>query len=261
MASNETTNHIVTEYDGNVLRIRMNRPDKKNALSLAMYSAMVKALEEADANPEIRVVLFTGSPTCFTSGNDVMDFMSNPPSDEDAPVIRFLDALAGAGKPLMAAVCGTAIGLGTTMLLHCDLVVAGDNARFRMPFVNLGLCPEAASSYLLPRVVGYARAAELILLGESFGAEEALALGLVNTVGPPEEAEGLAMAKARALAAQPPAAVRAAKALMRRASEGTVLEAMRAENLCFGERLRSPEAAEAFQAFIQRRKPDFSKFS
>lgn len=251
---------VLTEIRDGVLLIRMNRPEKKNALTSAMYTTMVGALQDAEANDVVRAVFLAGCEQHFTSGNDVMDFISAPPANEEAPVVQFLYAIANMTKPLVAAVCGTAIGLGTTMLPHCDLVYAGDNARFQMPFVNLGLCPEAASSFLLPRIMGYARAAELILLGRPFDAAKALEVGLVNAVFPAAEVEEAVWAKARELAAQPPAAVRLAKALLKRGASAVVNETIREENARFSERLRSPEAAEAFQAFMQRRKPDFSQF-
>ncbi|MCC6145662.1 MAG: enoyl-CoA hydratase/isomerase family protein, partial [Candidatus Hydrogenedentes bacterium] len=179
--------HILVEQQEQVLRITINRPEKKNALSVAMYVALVEALQQAEADKSVRVALITGAGDAFTSGNDVMDFMNNPPASEDSPVSQFLKAIATATKPLVAAVNGTAVGVGTTLLLHCDLVYASSRARFRMPFVNLGLCPEAGSSLLLPRLMGHVRAAQYLLLGEEFDADTACELHLVNEIAPHEE--------------------------------------------------------------------------
>ncbi len=251
---------VLIEGEGGVLRIRLNRPDKKNAITQAMYTAMTAALERAVAEPAVRVALITGVPGCFTSGNDLLDFVHHPPKDDSSPVLQFLGAVAAFPKPVVAAVNGIAVGIGVTMLLHCDLVFAAEDARFQMPFVNLGLCPEAASSYLLPRLMGHVRAAELLLLGEPFDARKACEYGIVNDLCPADSVEETAMARAMRLAAQPPAAVRATKALMKRALVQPVAEALREESARFAERLTSPEAAEAFQAFVGKRKPDFSRF-
>jgi enoyl-CoA hydratase/carnithine racemase len=251
---------ILVEHKDSVLEIRMNRPEKKNALTHAMYTALVSALAQADVDPSVRVIYITGNGGAFTSGNDVLDFMMAPPNMEDSPVALFLKSLPTIRKPLVAAVNGLAIGIGTTLMLHCDLAYAAESAEFQMPFVNLGLCPEAGSSLLLPRLMGHTRAAELLLLGERFGAAKALQYGLITAVVADAELASVAMGAARRLAAQPPAAVRLTKSLLKRADAAAVEAAMRIEGQEFQQRLRSPEAAEAFAAFAERRKPDFSKF-
>ncbi len=251
--------HILTTTHDAVVRIQINRPDKKNALTLAMYEAMTEALLAAEAAPAVRVVLFAGADTCFTAGNDLADFLNNPPSGEDSPVFRFLKTLIAAQKPVMAAVHGVAVGIGTTMLLHCDLVWAGPSARFQVPFVNLGLTPEAASSLILPQLMGHRRAAELLLLGETFNAEAALAAGLVNGLHADSELDAYVLHKAQALAAKPPTAVRLSKQLMRRWPADAVRQAMSVEGEIFISRLHSPEAREAMTAFFERRQPDFSR--
>jgi len=244
-----------------VLTLRLNRADKKNALTQAMYSALAEALKGAAENPEVRVVLFTGVPDAFTAGNDLQDFLQHPPTGEDAPVARFMRTLASFPKPVVAAVNGIAIGIGVTLLLHSDLVYAGKNARLQMPFTNIGICPEFASSYLLPRLMGNARAAELVMFGEAFSADKALEYGLVNAVLPDAEVEPHALERARKLAQQPPNALRVTKKLMRRWSEQTAIEAIKIEADHFIPMLSQGEAREAMTAFMQKRKPDFSKFS
>lgn len=256
----ESNDHIQTEVRDRILRIVMNRPEKKNALTVDMYTRFTAALEEAERDAGVRAVFITGAGDSFTSGNDVLDFMNNPPSDESSPVARFLEAISRAPKPMVAAVNGAAVGVGTTMLLHCDLVYASSKARFRMPFVNLGLCPEAGSSYLLPRLMGYQRAAQYLLLGEEFTAETAQELHLVNRVYPVDDLVDEAWSKALQLAQLPPAALRLSKALMKQAHADLLADAMRREGEHFMQRLGSPEAAEAFTAFIERRPPDFSAF-
>lgn len=251
---------VVVEKQERILRVTMNRPEKKNALSQAMYLTMTAALGQADADDEVRVVVITGTGNSFTSGNDVLDFMNAPPVDESSPVAGFLKALTHLRKPLVVAVNGIAVGIGTTMLLHADLAYAAESAVFQMPFVNLGLCPEAGSSYLLPQYLGLRKASELILLGDKFGASEALACGLVNAVVPDGELNAVTMERAHRLAAQPPASVRISKALLKHGSHAAVQHAMAEEGRHFAERLVSLEAAEAFTAFVERRKPDFSAF-
>lgn len=253
------TDHIVTTTADSVLEIRMNRPEKKNALSLAMYTAMTGALEAARRDSAVRVITITGSGGCFTSGNDVTDFLANPPGGSDSPVIKFLETLIAADKPVIAAVNGLAVGIGVTMLLHCDLVYAAEAATFQLPFVNLGLVPEAASSMLLPRMAGYHRAAEILLLGERFDAATALAIGLVNSLHPESTLAGVVKEKAAALVAKPPASIRMTKALLKRDAE-SVPARMAEEGKYFGQQLKSPEVREAVEAFMQRRKPDFSRF-
>lgn len=249
---------IQTDLTDRVLTIRINRPAKKNALTLAMYEGITAALERAAADDAARVVLITGGPDCFTAGNDLMDFLNAPPTSPDSPVVRFLPTLRDFPKPLVAGVCGAAVGIGTTLLLHCDLAYAGTNARFHLPFVNLGLVPEAGSSLLLPQLLGQRKAAELLMLAEPFGAEEALAYGFVNGVHPPEAVEEVARASALALAAKAPTALRETKRLMKAAQAKTISSTMDAELAVFGAQLQGPEAAEALQAFFEKRKPDFS---
>lgn len=251
---------IKTGVHNGVATIEIARPEKKNALTIAMYQAMADALRAAAADAAVRAVLVTGQPGIFTSGNDLEDFMQRPPQGADSPVAQFMGALLEIDKPVVAAVTGAAIGIGTTMLLHCDLVYASDEARFAMPFVSLGLVPEFASSLLLPALLGPRRAAERLLLGDPFTAETAVECALANAVLPAGEVVGHARRVAERFNALPPGAVRDTKRLMRRAGREAVLAAMRAEGEIFSARLRSPEAMEAFQAFFQKRKPDFSKF-
>jgi enoyl-CoA hydratase/carnithine racemase len=219
---------------------------------------MAEALAQAGADPAVRVVVFQGHESIFSAGNDIGDFLNQPPTTQESPVFRFLRGIATFEKPLLAAVAGPAVGIGTTMLFHCDLVYAGDNAAFSMPFVNLGLCPEAASSLLAPRMFGYHRAAEALLMGEPFFAEAAQEVGLVNRVVPPTEVNGYAQAQARKLAAKPLTSLIATKRLMKGDTQA-VLQKMDEEGQSFGRMLREPAAKEAFGAFMEKRKPDFSK--
>jgi len=253
--------HVLTELQDRVFTLRFNRLDKKNALTSEMYSACAAALQQADADPAVRVILLAGSSDCFSSGNDLTDFLQRPPSGDDSPVARFMRALATMQKPVVAAANGIAIGVGTTMLLHCDLVYLGARTRLHMPFVNIGICPEFASTYLLPRLMGHQRAAELLLLAEPFDAVKALELGLANGVVPNEETETRAREAALKLAAQPPAALRTSKALLKRWRGDLVLDAIRVEADAFIPMLGREEAKEAMGAFMQKRKPDFSRFS
>jgi len=254
------TDHILYSTADHAFTLQFNRPEKKNALTVAMYQTLADKLFAADEDPSVRVVVIRGTADCFTAGNDLMDFMQNPPSGEDSSVGQFLQAIATLKKPLVAVVDGLAIGIGTTLLLHCDLVYVGAGARLKLPFVNLGLCPEAASSYLLPRLVGTAKASELLLLGAEIGAEEAVALGIANAVFPSSELHAGAMAAVARLAAQPPEAVRVSKELIRRRDREAIGAVMKVEFEQFMGRLLSPEAAEAFQAFAEKRAPDFSAF-
>ena len=250
---------ILVHTEAGITTLTFNRLDKKNSITAAMYATLADAVEAAAADPAVRCVVFQGHETVFSAGNDIADFLNNPPATEDSPVFRFLRAIAQFPKPLLAAVCGPAVGIGTTLLFHCDLVYAGDNAAFSMPFVNLGLCPEAASSLLVPQMLGYHRAAEALLLGEPFMAEAALEVGLVNRVLPPSEAAGYAQAVARKLAAKPLSALVETKSLMKQSQLPKVLAVMADEGQRFGRMLREPAAREAFGAFMERRKPDFSQ--
>jgi enoyl-CoA hydratase/carnithine racemase len=249
---------ILTHIDAGVMTITFNRLDKKNSITSTMYSTMADAVAEAAADASVRVVLFQGHESIFSAGNDIGDFLNQPPTTQESPVFRFLRGIATFEKPLLAAVAGPAVGIGTTMLFHCDLVYAGDNAAFSMPFVNLGLCPEAASSLLAPRMFGYHRAAEALLMGEPFFAEAAQEVGLVNRVVPPTEVNGYAQAQARKLAAKPLTSLIATKRLMKGDTQA-VLQKMDEEGQSFGRMLREPAAKEAFGAFMEKRKPDFSK--
>lgn len=250
---------IKQELSGGILKLTLDRAAKKNALTRAMYEELAIAFEHAAGEGSIRVLLLTGSGDAFTSGNDIQDFMADPPISEDAPVSRFLKALTKFPKPLVIAVNGIAIGIGVTMLLHADLVYADAAAEFQLPFVKLALVPEAASSYLLPRLLGHPRAAELLFLGERFSAMKAKQLGLINEICRSDELQKRADAVAAKLASAPPEALRLTKSLMRR-HHAAIDDAMRAEGKAFAARLTSPEALEAFAAFMDRRAPDFSKF-
>lgn len=250
---------ILTHVEAGVMTVTLNRLERKNSITSAMYGAMADALATAAQDAAVRVVVLQGHETVFCAGNDIGDFLNKPPAGADSPVFRFLHGIATFPKPLLAAVCGPAVGIGTTMLLHCDLVYAGDNAAFSMPFVNLGLCPEAASSLLVPQMLGYHRAAEALLLGEPFMAEAALEVGLVNRVLPPTEANGYAQAQARKLAAKPLSSLVETKRLMKKGQQQAVAQQMQEEGASFGRMLREPAAREAFTAFMEKRHPDFSK--
>ena len=252
---------ILTHIADGVLTLTINRVDKKNAFTPAMYAALADGLEQAKNDPAIRVSVIQGDVTVFSAGNDIGDFLQRKPSTQESPVFQFLRAIASHPKPVIAAVCGPAVGVGTTLLFHCDLVYAGDNAAFSMPFVNLGLCPEAASSLLVPQMMGYHRAAEALLLGEPFMAEAALEVGLVNRIVPPTEVNGMVQAQARKLAAKPLAALVETKRLMKKGQMAQVLAQMAEEGESFARLLQEPAAKEAFTAFLEKRKPDFSKVS
>lgn len=245
---------IVTD-DGPIRTVRMNRPEKKNALTMAMYDAMAEAIESAAQNPALRCLLIAGAPTAFCAGNDIGDFikMATGEGALGAPILRFLYALARCETPLVAVVQGNAVGVGTTMLLHCDHVVAADNARFATPFVGLGLVPEAASSLIAPRLMGQRRAFSLLVMGRPLSADEAKAAGLVNTVVAPDAVEAEAMKVAREIAALPPQGVLASRRLMRGNPEEIVAR-IDAEAELFKTRLQSAEARAAFEAFLARKK-------
>jgi enoyl-CoA hydratase/carnithine racemase len=255
---------IKTAVINGVCTIEIARPEKKNALTVAMYQAMSDALHAAREDKAVRAVLITGQPGIFTSGNDIEDFMSRPPGQGsdgmNSPVFLFMRALLECDKPVVAAVTGAAIGIGTTLLLHCDFVYVSDEARLAMPFVALGLVPEYASSLLVPQLMGHRRAAEKLLLGDPFTPEQAVECGIANAVLPAGEVVSHARRVAERFNALPPGAVREAKQLMRAPQQEAVLKTIATEGALFSQRLRSPEAMEAFQAFFQKRKPDFSKF-
>ncbi|MBL8379556.1 MAG: enoyl-CoA hydratase [Burkholderiales bacterium] len=251
---------LVSTQDA-IMTIEFDRADKKNAITAAMYQTMADALAAAEKDSAVRAILIQGKPEVFTAGNDLSDFMNNPPSGSNTPVFQFLTNISHASKPIVAAAAGAAVGIGTTMLLHCDLVYAAESAKFSMPFASLGLCPEAASSLLLPALAGYQRAAEKLLLGEPFPAAEAQQMGLVNRVLPVGELQSYARARALALAAQPASSLRVTKALMKGVSLERMEAQMAREGGEFRRMLGSPEAKEAFSAFFERRKPDFSRFA
>jgi enoyl-CoA hydratase/carnithine racemase len=250
---------ILIHQDAGICTITLNRVDKKNSITAAMYQSMANILVSAKDDVAVRVVVFQGHETIFSAGNDIADFLNNPPTGQDSPVFEFLHAIASMPKPVVAAVSGPAVGIGTTMLLHCDLVYAGDNAAFSMPFVNLGLCPEAASSLLVPQMMGYHRAAEALLLGEPLMAEAALEVGLVNRVLPPSEANHYAQSVAKRLAAKPLSSLIETKRLMKKNQAPLVALVMDEEGASFGRMLREPAAREAFGAFMEKRKPDFTQ--
>ena len=245
---------IATARDGGVLEIAFDRPGRKNALTAPMYAALTAALREAEADDAVHVVLFRGNGDSFCAGNDLEDFAANPPGGDDAPVFRFLDAAAHAAKPFVAAVHGSAVGIGTTLLLHCELVYAAEDARFALPFTRLGLVPEFASSYLLPAIAGYQRAAELLLLAEPFDAKKAYDAGFVTRVVPAAAVLDTAREAARKVAALPPKSVQRTKALMRRPFMASLQSQMKAEAELFRPMLGEPAARAALEAFLAKRK-------
>ncbi len=251
---------ILTTTASGILTLQFNRPERKNAITGAMYQTMADALVAAESDVNVRAILITGHADIFTAGNDLEDFMKDRTPAEDRSVFKFMRALSGCTKPVVAAVSGAAVGIGTTLLMHCDLVYAADNAKFSMPFAQLGLCPEFASSLLLPQLAGYPRAAEKLLLGEAFLAQEALDMGLVSKVLPVADLLTFAQSQAAKLVALPAASIRTTKSLMKRARSGIIDETMAAENALFGAMLQAPEAKEAFTAFFEKRRPDFSRF-
>jgi len=250
---------ILATAAGPALEIAFNRPQRRNAITGEMYTLLADAIERGEREPAVRAFLIHGTPEAFTAGNDIEDFIKRPPASESTPVFRFLRVMSEAKKPIVAAVCGPAVGIGTTLLLHCDLVYAGDNARFQLPFTSLGVVPEFASSYLLPRLAGYQRAAELLLLGEPFDAAKAHAAGLVTRVVPAGEALETAREAVRRLVALPAKSVRLTKELMKAGEVEQVRARLQAEGAHFREMLAEPAAREALAAFMEKRKPDFSK--
>lgn len=253
------TDDIRVHRRGAIAAVEFHRPQKRNAITGEMYAALADAVRAAEADEGVRVVLFHGQREAFTAGNDLGDFMRAPPEGDEAPVFRFLRCASAAAKPLVAAVEGPAVGIGTTLLLHCDLVYAGEDAKFQLPFAKLGLVPEFASSYLLPYSAGWQRAAELLLLGEPFDARRAAEAGIVTRVVASGAAIDAAWEAAGKLAALPAASVRETKALMKRAHRAAIEGQMAAESGRFRDMLRGPAAREAFAAFAEKRAPDFSK--
>jgi enoyl-CoA hydratase/carnithine racemase len=250
---------VVTERSGSILRVQMNRPTKKNAMTVSMYAAIADLLDDADKDDEIRVVVLHGAGDSFTAGNDLGDFQKNPPKAGGSPQARLADALITFSKPLVAAVHGAAVGSGTTMLLHFDFVYAAENAKFQMPFVNLALVPEFGSSYLAPAQAGYIAAAELILLGSPFDARRALELGFVTRVVSDDGLLAMALDTARKLAEKPAGVLQASKKLMKRSSRELAASAAKAENQEFSARVISADFREAMTAFFEKRRPDFTK--
>jgi enoyl-CoA hydratase/carnithine racemase len=236
-----------------VVQITMSRPERRNALDRASYQGLIEAFAKAEAEESVRAIVLTGAAGCFTSGNDIQDFAKAGSGGVPRVAIDFLSVISTATKPVVAAVEGFAVGIGTTMLLHCDLAYAGRGASFRLPFVTLGLCPEGGSSYLLPLVAGSKRGAELLMLGEAFGPDQALAAGLINGATDEGQALAMALAKAKALAALPPQSVALTKSLLKRGNAAAVAETITTEARHFGERLMSSEAQAAFAAFLTKR--------
>jgi enoyl-CoA hydratase/carnithine racemase len=249
---------LLQNLEHGVMTLTLNRVDKKNALTADMYTALAAALSKAVDEKDVRVVLIQGHETVFSAGNDIADFLQQPPANANSPVSLFLRGIATFSKPLIASVCGPAVGVGTTMLLHCDLVYAGDNAAFSMPFVNLGLCPEAGSSLLAVQLMGYQRAAEALLMGEPFLVEAALELGLISRVLPPAEVNEYAQSQAQKMARKPLASLMETKRLMKSARTPSVLLQMEEEAAVFSRMLKEPAAVEAFSAFMEKRKPVFN---
>lgn len=246
---------ILYASDGGIATLTFHRPDKKHAITAHMYALLAQGLRAAASDDTVRVIVMTGSHGIFTAGNDLEDFLHHPPQGNDSPVLQFMRALRDQPKPVIASVHGMAIGIGTTLLMHCDLVYASQQARFAMPFTQLGLCPEFASSWLMPQLAGYHRAAEMLLTGESVSAEQAAEMGLVNRVLPATELDAVVHSKAQTLAALPSDAVRTTKRLMKSASSSTLECVMQEELNEFTRLLCGPDAKEAFNAFIQKRRP------
>jgi enoyl-CoA hydratase/carnithine racemase len=249
---------ILTRTENRIAFVELARLDKKNALTADMYVKFAEALAGADADPQARCILLHGAPDCFTAGNDLGDFLKRPPGAEP-PVVALFKVLPDLSKPVVAAVGGPAVGIGTTLLLHCDFVYAADNARFQLPFVPLGIVPEFASTYLLPLLAGYQRAAELLLLGQPFTAEKAREAGIVTAVFSQISLFDEAKKTAALLAALPPESLRLTKRLLKKRYGQAVAETIAEETRIFSERLGSPEAKEAMSAFLEKRKPDFSR--
>jgi len=252
-------NDIITEKSGSILRVQLNRPAKKNAMTTGMYLTMTELLKKAAADNEIRVVVWHGAGDSFCAGNDIEDFLKTPPASKESPQEQLMRILIDLDKPLVAAVHGATVGGGTTMITHCDFVYAAENTRFQMPFINLAAVPEFGSSYTIPAWVGHIRASELILLGQPFTARRAAELGLVTRVVPDGEALNVAMEVAQQLAAKPAGALQASKRLLKRTARQQLEQVIRVETDVFTELIRSADAKEALTAFLEKRKPDFTK--
>lgn len=257
------TDKVQVSTENGIMRIQLNRPERKNALSLAMYKKLGDSLRAGSESADVRVILISGAEGCFTSGNDLGDFSKHKGNlaPEDNPTPKFMRALLDCDKPVVAAVQGPAVGIGTTMLLHCDLVYAGSSAYFQLPFAKLGLCPEFASSVVLPRLMGHQRAAELLYFSESFSADVAREVGIVNQVHPDEELLAVVMERCQQLTRQPASGLRATKQLLKKDIRQQAAEIMEREQEHFKRGLQSPEFAEALSAFAEKREPDFSKFA
>src|SRR5437899_6164775 len=250
---------IISERSGSILRVELNRPERKNAMTSAMYITLADLLNDAAKDDQIRVVLWHGTGDSFSAGNDIQDFLKNPPGAGESPQARLMKALIDFDKPVVVAVQGAAIGGGTTMLTHCDFIYAGESAKFQMPFINLAVVPEFGSSCSVPARIGHLRAAELILLGAPFDARRAAELGLVTEVVSDKDLLAKATETARKLAAKPAAALQASKRLMKQPFREQLKAAMKAENEEFSVQVRSDDAKEAFSAFLEKRKPDFTR--
>ena len=251
---------IKTEIKNGVFILTMHRPEKKNAIDLEMFAAMTAALRSASQQTEVRCVLIQGGKD-FTVGNDLDDFKNFPAKDQDAPAFKFVREIMAFEKPILAAVTGFAVGVGVTMLLHCDMVFAARGASFSLPFLQLGLCPEAAASLLLPRLAGHQKASEMLLIGGAFGSGEASQVGLVNHVVDDDKVVEIAAVYADKVAQLPPSAVRLTKALLKQETKDIAALRFCQEGDNFIQLLQSPEAKEAFDAFFSKRKPDFSCFA
>lgn len=245
-----SSNDVIQRNENGCLTLQFNRPKKKNALTSAMYETLTSALNEAELDESVRLIHFRGDEQCFTAGNDIEDFVNNPPIDNSSPVVHFLHALASSSKVLISSTSGPAIGIGTTLLLHCDLNYCSEHTHFQLPFVNLGLCPEAGSSLLLPKRIGYSKAAELLLLGESFGASDALEFNLVNHVLPSSELLAYSEQKIQALLKKPKQALHITKQLLKQHDRQGLMGAITEECQYFSKCLGSIEAKEAFKQFL-----------
>ena len=250
---------IITEHSGNILRVQLNRPAKRNAMTSAMYLSLASIFNKAANDENTRVILWHGAGDSFCAGNDIEDFLKNPPGPGESPQAALMHVLVDLDKPLVAAVHGAAIGGGTTMLTHCDFIYAGESAKFQMPFINLAVVPEFGSSCSVPSRIGHLRAAELLLLGAPFDARRAADLGLVTEVARDKDVLAKAAETARKLAAKPAAALQASKRLMKQPFREQIKTAMKAENEEFSAQVRSEDAKEALTAFLEKRKPDFTK--